>query len=352
MYIVKYGADTLHSPPLANLGYYVVNPVITDALNNVSKMTFTVMPDHPLYNSITPMAGEITAFNDLERVFCGRIITVDRAFTGAKSVVCEGDMAYLTDSIVRPYTFSGSVDEFFERLIVLHNAQSSHVFYKGNCTVTGTVVVEEESGYSTTLAEMQTRLLKVFGGYLLIRQRQIDGYSYGPTYIDYLKEPPVANQDITFGVNLLDLEDLSSGEDFFTRVIPVGKDGLTIESVNDGSDALADDAAAQKYGWITHVAEYPEVEDASTLKTLGVQALRDAAQTVQTITVKAMDLQMIDYIKYQSLKVGWAYNVRSPMHGLDGNTAYPLVSRTLDLTHPDKSTYTLGIAQRDLTRRL
>lgn len=39
-------------------------------------------------------------------------------------------------------------------------------------------------------------------------------------------------------INLISLESQANTNDFYTRIYPIGKDGLTIKSVNNGSTVL------------------------------------------------------------------------------------------------------------------
>ena len=82
-------------------------------------------------------------YQDDNLLFRGRIIDDQSGFYNQKQVTCEGELAFLLDSIQRPYTYTGDIPAYFAQLITSHNSQvdEEHQFKVGNITVT------DQNGY-------------------------------------------------------------------------------------------------------------------------------------------------------------------------------------------------------------
>ena len=177
----------------------------------------------------------------------GRVLHDKKGFYKSKEVYCEGQLAFLLDSVQRPYSFQGDVPELFSQFISSHNNQVDNwkQFQVGNVTVTdpNDYINRESSQYPNTLDELNEKLVDKLGGYLVPRLQN------GIRYLDYLKEPGKKNsQVIEFGKNLLDITEYITADEVFTVMIPLGaklkdEEGnetgrLTIESVNEGKDCI------------------------------------------------------------------------------------------------------------------
>ena len=81
------------------------NPVLKQELNAVDELTFTIYPNHPYFNNISKLSSEIKVFRDDNLLFKGRVISSELGFRGEKKIVCEGVLAFLLDTIIRPFDF-------------------------------------------------------------------------------------------------------------------------------------------------------------------------------------------------------------------------------------------------------
>ena len=136
-------------------------------------------------------------------------------------VTCEGELAFLLDSRVRPYEFTGSVEEYHRFLVEQHNAQVNpeKQFKVDICTVTDPngYISRASSDYPKTWDEFNEKLINLLGGYIWTREEE-DGI-----YIDYLADfEEVNTQAIEFGKNLLGFEETIKGQDIATAIIPLG----------------------------------------------------------------------------------------------------------------------------------
>ena len=136
-------------------------------------------------------------------------------------------------------------------------------------------------------------------------------------------------------LNLKSVGQQAQTTDFYTRIIPVGKDGLTIESVNNGVKYLEDHTYSPKiktYYWKDERYTVPEnlMEDAG-------EKLYDLAHPVVAYTCSVLDLAKVSR-KYSILQFGIGDTVLI----IDKYTKIRVQQRIVKMTeypnNPDKNT--------------
>lgn len=325
MYKVEVDGELLYHPNLREYSIEKTNLVLESL--KTGNFKFVVRHLNPSYSKIKKMESIIEVFDDDEVIFSGRVLNAVRGMQNELQVTCEGRLAFLLDSIVRPYEFSGSVEEYFDFLISQHNSQLSpdtrKQFRVGRCTVTdpNNYIVRANKNYPKTFDEISEKLIGLLGGYILLRIEE-DGF-----YIDYLEDIEEENdQEIKFGENLLDLEDLTKGQDIATAIIPLGaylKDAegndtdvrLTIEELN-GRDYVYDQEAVDKYGYIFKTVIFEDVTLVSNLKARAEDKLQEAIKMLRTLKITAVDLHLLD-ADIKKFRVDKYTKIKSKPHGLD-----------------------------------
>lgn len=326
MYRVYCDGLTLYNDRLENL--QILNPSLELEENKTGSFVFTVPAAHPYYQMIRRMKSIITVYQDDYLLFRGRVLDEETGWHNEKHVTCEGELAFLLDSIQRPYDYSGTVGGYLNLLIDRHNEQveESKWFTVGNITVADNndYIVRSNIDYTDTWTELQDKLVKLMGGYITVRH---EGYI---NYIDYLQDSTILSpQTIAFGRNLLDLKLIRKGADIATAVIPLGaklKDEeendtdtrLTVESVNGGSDMLIDTEAQAQYGTIVKTVIFDDVTEAANLLTKGKAQLAQLVKLPETIELTAADLATVD-TSFSSFHLGTQVRVTSGPHGIGQN---------------------------------
>jgi hypothetical protein len=196
-------------------------PTLTEEDNLAASFSFLIRPDHPKYNALKILSSRVKVFRDSTCVFYGRPISAERRWDNQKLIMCESAMAFLSDSIVEPYTFQGTIPDYLTKLLTQHNAQvdASRRILVGNITVTdpNNYITREASGRPSTREEIKTKLTDNLGGHLLIR------YSGNDVYLDYIADSPyMSQQEIEFGENLLDFVEYVDGAEIYTAILPLG----------------------------------------------------------------------------------------------------------------------------------
>ena len=85
--------------------FQLENPILKQELNAVDELTFTIYPNHPYFNNISKLSSEIKAYRDNDMIFKGRVINSELGFRNEKKIVCEGVLAFLLDTVIRPFDF-------------------------------------------------------------------------------------------------------------------------------------------------------------------------------------------------------------------------------------------------------
>lgn len=324
--------------------YKIYNPVVEKELNQIDSFDFTIYSNHRSFDRLKRLKSIITVFQDDYLLFRGRILDDEQGFHNEKQVSCEGELAFLVDSIQRPYDFTGTPAELFTLFITNHNAQvdAEHQFIVGNVTVTdpNDYIARSDSEYLNTWESINKKLIETLGGYIWIRH-EADG-----NYIDYLSELNfLAPQKIEFGKNLLDLKRETKGADIATALIPLGakeegsESRLTIASVNNGVDYVYNQEAVDAYGWIFKVQTWDDVTEAGNLLTKGNARLQELMQLLLSVELTAADLATIDKT-VESFHIGTQVRVTTNPHSID--RLFLVTKISINLSQPTANKLTLG----------
>ena len=376
MYILKYAGSVLHDP---RTDTQISAGTLKEESGQSPTLSLTIQPTHPLWDSFTrdtvmlpSREVELLEFETGIVLFRGRVRAVSMEFDGSKKLTCEGAMAYLNDTTVRPYkTYDtdeiecdinapAEADKLFEWFIEQHNAHVMNACEKFIIGVNaGANYGKLQRGTGTgpaTLKEMRDKLEKACGGWLRVR------YDATGSIIDWLPDTGAAEatQRVELGSNLLDLDTQIDGKDIYTAIVPVGKTGKGQDEhkVNVSAetayvpfgfaiqdDAVVDMAAAEKYGIIEKTVSY----DLDKPQALADKAVADLAggKLDDSIEVSAFDLHNLNE---QTLPIDFLDRVfvKSGPHGIE---RYMICSgRTINLTNPTATQYKLGAITATLTK--
>ena len=378
MYVLTYAGNVIHDP--REEGVQISAGKLVEESGQSPTLSFTVQPTHPLWRAFnresvmnTEREIELTEHETQKILFRGRIRKVSMSMNGSIDVTCEGAMAYLNDTTVRPYkTYDtdeidceinapAKAGELFEWFIEQHNSRVSNRCEKFKVGINAGVnfgALQRGTGTRpTTLKEMREKLTKLCGGYFRVR------YVGEDNYLDWLNADgsSEAAQSVELGQNLLDLNTGADGKDIYTAIVPVGKTGegedekdVTIDDehayVGGGydivGDAVVDTAMAERYGVIEKLMEYDHLSQPQALADKAVADLA-AGKLSDSITVSATDLhyadpsvQQIDYLQ--------RVQVTSEPHGIDRMML--CVGRTINLVDPKATRYSFGAIEGTLAK--
>ena len=365
MYRINYNDFLLHDLQVpSEHGYYLIEPKLKEEKNKVAELDFDISSTHPNFDKLEHLVSGIELKKDNRTIFKGRIIKEKQNMDKSKQVTCESVLAFLFDSVVRPYTFQGSPEDLLKFYVDNHNSQVDvdKQFILGKTTGArldnNEYINRSNESYSNTYNEIQSKLLNI-GGYFYVR------YEDDGNYLDWVDDftgdvgQIVSQQTIEFGENLKDITVENDASNTYSVVIPLGaelenEDGtktrLTIESVNNGLDYLINETALSKYGWIVAPVEdttWDDVTVASNLKTKGQNLLdQQGVMLKSTLELNAIDLNVVDG-SIDSFEMYEYVRVQSTPHGI--SKTYLLTKKDTPLSNPENMIINLGETKDTLT---
>ena len=342
----------------------------TEALNLVAgKLTleqgsagtlvFRIAPSNPIYNADLTIADWVRVYKDViengqtvrKLLFTGRVASRRELMNTIVEIKCEGLLAILNDTIVRPATYNCMLPELVDEFITSHNEQvgADKQIVAGTVNAYDGYLYRAYENYESTWKRLSD-LKQTYGGYLSLAE------AGGELVLDFkIDDPELATQEINFGENLLDINIEGSMTDVITCLIPLGaeieqEDGtkkrLTINSVNSNSDTLVSNNAAT-YGRITGIHIWDDVTVAGNLKTKGQEYLAANDHPVLSVSVTALDLANVD-ANIESFSVGDLVKVTSSRHGIAGTFAFR--RQEIDFINPANNKLKLGELVGSLTQ--
>ena len=329
----------------------VINPKLTLELNKNGKLTFTIPTTNPI--GFNKLKSVFKVYQDDEQIFEGRALNDEKDFYNSNKIEVLGVLDYFNDSIVRPFELHNvSVKDFLKYLIDNHNSQvdSFKQFEVGNVDVVDfdgeETLYRKNEEYKTTREIIEDRLINKIGGYIRVR------FNNGKRYIDYTqKSGDECSQPIEFRSNLLDLSQLTKGEDVKTCIIPIGKKDdngnyVTIKSVNGGKDYIVNETAIKIYGKIVGIKQWDDVTEPGNLLRKAKEYLKNCSNLAFRIEWNAVDLHLLD-ADMEKFKLGQYVNVISKPHGL--NKPMQISKMVIDFERPDNTKISVGDTIQGLT---
>jgi hypothetical protein len=336
MFSVWLDGKLLYSSAVNDPYYAIGTPILTLEAGKAGSLSFTMYPNHPEYDSLRRMLGRVIVYENDTELFRGRILRMETNLYKERKVTCEGDLAYLMDSISDPGEYTESISAHFSRLVDMHNSQveSDKQFAVGIVNVDKATESQtfKTDSYRTTSAAMSDDLTGVFGGYIRTRR------SGGTVYLDYIGDYGKAvNQNIEFGVNMIDVSESVSSDDIFTVLLPTGSEGVTMEGIT-GSKYVKIPNAVERYGTVVRAVSFSDIKEA------GAELMQAAYDYIEknykemppTLTLTAIDLKRLDFA-LDGFELGTRIGILSEPHGINGSPVCSKISYNLE--YPEKNIY-------------
>lgn len=379
----------------------VLSPKLTREVSKGGSLTFTMTREHPMYEMLQKMSTVVVVKQDGKETWRGRIFSHEADWYNNRAVYCEGALSFFNDSCVTPFNYEGTLKEFLQHLIDVHNAQVGQkmkMFELGTVTAAlGDQVVHfgdaDQYGvgedYGKVWDIIDKLVLKVFGGYAYCTFDAATGYNVLNYCDQAVEEKRVTAQKIEYGVNLLDLIEKTDTNGLYTRIYPVGNkhtvketrwkykfkwlpgglgkytdeheerygimdtDSATIQKylppsgyrydLEDGYIENTD--AVKKFGVIARIVEF-DTDSANDTFAAGVQALQQNHLMVTSYTIKAVDLVDAGEDTERLTFACYAHILSAP-HSVDAIMLCSKLTEPLD--HPEKKEYSFGMTRRTLT---
>lgn len=240
MYSVKGDGIVIYSDVSPTESRKAASPKLTIGDNSAGSLEITLPPGNAGYDILERRTSEIVVYRDNVEVWSGRIISEKMDFWKNRVLTCEGELAYLNDTIQpqHKYEEGTTVGKFLEAVLDEHNKRFDNERYKFHIGETRIYNKDETlpeivTDYETTLDCINKNIIERFQCH--IRIEKIDGVKY----IGFVKEDAELSentQTIRFGTNLLDFTKNWDLSELATVLIPRG---IQLETeADENSDAF------------------------------------------------------------------------------------------------------------------
>ena len=316
--------------------YGVMDGKISEGINNIGGCEFTLLANNPMRNLVVPRSSMIEVYENDSLLWDGRAMNVTDK-RGYLTVECDGPLSFFYDTVIAPFSFNGTFKGLVQKIVTEHNNQLLHA---GRLFTLGSVGLPDYTGqisyvlkdYSSTW-DVIADVLKTYGGEITSSKTD-SGHE-----ITWRKDSGYKNsQEIWSGKNLISVSVERSGEDFYTGILPIGKDGITVETVNNNSKILRDIDATAVYGDFVKPIEF-DAETPDALLVAAKAQLAGSAKVAEKIEATAFDLHCTNK-EIEPFSVGDHVRIVSPAQKLDNIVR--VTERTVCFPNVSKSTITLG----------
>ena len=365
MYIVKLingVSETIIHGNIEN----ITNGKIKEEINAIPSFSFSIYPNNVGYQLLTPFYTKVEVYDEKHRhiAFDGRVLVVEPSMDSSglilKRVTCEGKLAYLNDTIQEYCTPKNwTTKGLLQQILKVHNARVdiSKVINLGNVQAVDAndniyVGIQYDSSWKTLVE----KLVKKSGGEFQFRNVN------GLLYLDYLKQTgEEKNTAIVLAKNMQSITQKIDSSSLITRLYPYGakikvkdesgneketEERLSISSVNGGKPYVEDAEYLSRYGVVETTQFWDDVNSLEILKSKGTAWLKENNRITVSYEIDAFDLSLID-VDSDELTVGNIYPVRNEL--LDINEKLRVISRTIDVIEPQKTTLEFGSKKQTLT---
>lgn len=391
-------SDPIHTSVPDDNVHRVLQPKLKLEVSQAGSLTFTILPDHPLYEKLEQMKTRVTCTVEGVELFRGRVVGWTTDVNLQKSVTCEGDLGYLLDTVQKigkKFAEGKTVSKALSSFISGHNAMvgknDPRRFELGSVskTLASKKFYKDESQDYEQTRSLIDELLDNFGGYIRTSVRS------GKTKIDYLYDYTDDRTDdnpIVFGRNLITFSQDVRADDLFTVLIPEGENPKPNRAANeDGEEEKLDisgqtlssasfkaigstyhftvsgkelrwDEGIQKYGRIVRAQTFQGLKESGSKKDLLSMARRFFRDNICTwegaLTVTAVDLRYLNN-DVQPIRLGSYVRVRIPAVTTPSGKQVGAYDKKLiclsieyDLAQPSATNYTFGWPYKPLSGRL
>lgn len=244
-------------------GLYIVNPKLHLEDSVAGSFEFTLVPGTFAYTAVEPMTTVIKVLRNDVEIFEGRVLTESYDFNNVRSCYCEGELAYLNDTYQPQSVYHDiTLRQLIQYILCVHNTKvppNKRFNWDGvtdpsnpDSLVHLAVEPADPAGdtqfrytqYESSLAAIN-KIVETYGGHIVCKKfNDYPGMRCLSIYNDYQGE---VNQEVAFGVNLLDYAKDCDYSKICSVVLPTGgvivskgevKKGTEFDLTTSSSDVL------------------------------------------------------------------------------------------------------------------
>ena len=325
---------------------------LSKEINSAGSLSFTIAPNHPLYNAIYILGTTIYA-NANGAMFLGRVMSIQTDMYKSKIINCEGALSWLSDIIARPhlwYDYLGETKEErsaypYEYVQWIYSQHYERASAKRHITIyadynnlwdsekQGDIyiskrIIKGNEDYKPCLKAL-TDLTNLDENAAIIPDYSGTECGINIVNIATYKADEQSVTTINFqggNANLVHVDVDITGDDIYTSVVPLGKDKLIL---NGDTDYVVGGLTTM-YGVIEKVSDYDTAESELDLYDRASAELTRISNKVKALTIQAVGL---------SVDLGSKVTVIDNIHGINGD--YIVTALNINIDNLGQSTYTV-----------
>lgn len=339
--LIKDNQETIINEPTTDPSANHIDSIkLIENAGLVNNLNFTIKINNTGYNSIINRLALIIVedVDTGEIVFTGRIYDneggMDSQGIFYKDVYCESELAFLNDTKARAWDINMPVSLFLQKIIDNHNlhASADKQFQLGNVEYSDNIICK--TNFENSLDCIITFIVNKIGeGYL--RVRKVDEIRY----LDYIQVYPGQSDNIIVGDNIKEFKFKPDDTNCISIVIPRGKDGLTIESVNNGKDYIENTEAIGQIGTVEGTLDLGDIDDPNVLLSTAQAKLPTLAKPIYSLDTNVLDLSRIG-LKPNGFLVGTSVTIIAD--AINFNETFDIIKKETDLLSPQNTKITLN----------
>lgn len=347
--VIHYSTSDKNAPRLSDIK-------LTMAKNKVSIFTFNIYKNNVGYEDIIDLYTQIKIDDIVNNKikFEGRILISNEVMDDSgkfyKEVTCESELSYFNDSLVDKWALYPSslptdaptysepnhtIITALQKVITNHNnnTEEQKHFMVGIVDINYGIYLT--TNYENSLDVILNKI--VVDNNVVINIRKENGIRY----LDIITDPTrVSNTVIRLNKNLKTFKRTPDYSTFCTRLIGVGADSITFESINNGKKYVENTEAISQFGIITKLFEWTEVTSLSVLKRKAEEKLIEILNNAYiSLTVTALDLNCIG-LTPEEFEVNTKYLVSNSV--LNFREVLTVIQIDIDLLAPWNSSLTFS----------
>lgn len=335
----------------------IISGVYHRETNTIGSLTFSVLYNHPCHDEFKEYKGVIRLYWNTSLIYKFRIIKIRRDFHNTLMVQCEGLLGYLNDSIVKPYVFNVNHSvypsnipptyqtpiEFMTELVALHNsmveAEQRFTFVdETDGAFNGILFTTEQTAYTKTWDELQSKIIKNIGGYIQIRHMSAENRLVFKAALTDSN-----TQTVRFRQNLKDLELETASRKFATAIYPIStytdSNGARRTLKLTGAEYIDKPLLTPIYGRIIECVQYEGINTEAKLREIAQRDLNNYINRGKPIKASATDMSALDS-SVPPLEVDRLTRIISEVNNVD--VTVMLNAFDVDILDPRNSTYTFN----------
>lgn len=265
-------------------------------------LSCTLMPENPYQNLIALRSSVLSLQRSGAEIFRGQAISTELNEDGFFLISGLGDMSYLRDVLISPFTFTGTLAGLFGQILTYYNARAGakKKIYAGDVDIPGSVSYELTS--CRTAWDLISDLTETYGGVL-----EMVWMNNGTRGISWKKDSGhFSEQPALWGDNLLSLQIEEDASDVVNTLIAEGDDSLTVTRTDSASVAL--------YGPVYGYRRFQGVSTAHALNTQADALLAQMKAAARSVAGHAIDKWELGF---EPFRVGDFVRAISRVHLLD-----------------------------------